>query len=520
MWVTFVFRKVSRTLKRVIPLVIAMGLLMGCVRPWGSTSIFDIPRTPERQPTQYVPVQPVSPTTSTEVMQEPVSMTPSPEIENELPAGEQTNPKTYTVQPGDTLGNIARQFNVDLALLIAANQLSNPDRIDVGQELIIPVAEDFPQGPDFIIIPDSELVFGPSTTTFKMGTFVENQPGVLKDYHEDRNGESFSGTELIEKISRDFSVNPRLLLAILEYQSGWVTKPSPPAETRKYPVGYRGNEQITGLYRQIGWAANMLNYGYYLWKAGGVKGWVLADQTYVLVPESINAGTAGVQYLFSLLYGKEEWMKAVGPQGVYATYARLFGSPQALAFEPLIPENLTQPEMILPFAPGTIWYFTGGPHPAFGTGSAWGALDFAPPGDAYGCYTSSDWVTAVADGVIVRSGDGAVVQDLDGDGFEQTGWTVLYYHIASSGRVSEGRYLKAGDDIGHPSCEGGVSNGTHLHIARRYNGEWISADGAIPFVLSGWISTGDGIPYEGRLIKGEQIVTAWDKRLNENQIGR
>jgi hypothetical protein len=35
--------------------------------------------------------------------------------------------------------------------------------------------------------------------------------------------------------------------------------------------------------------------------------------------------------------------------------------------------------------------------------------------------------------------------------------------------------VKTGDRIGHPSCEGGAANATHVHIARRYNGEWIPA---------------------------------------------
>ena len=100
---------------------------------------------------------------------------------------------------------------------------------------------------------------------------------------------------------------------------------------------------------------------------------------------------------------------------------------------------------------------------------------------------SDAWVVALADGLIVRSGNGAVIQDLDSDGFEQTGWTVLYLHIETRDRVEVGVKLKAGERIGHPSCEGGVSNGTHVHLARRYNGEWIAADGQIPFNLDGWI---------------------------------
>jgi hypothetical protein len=78
--------------------------------------------------------------------------------------------------------------------------------------------------------------------------------------------------------------------------------------------------------------------------------------------------------------------------------------------------------------------------------------------------------------------------------------------------------VKVGDRIGHPSCEGGVSNGTHVHFARRYNGVWISADGALPFDLEGWISSGDGVEYDGWLSRDGKTIEAWDRRLPENQI--
>jgi hypothetical protein len=64
------------------------------------------------------------------------------------------------------------------------------------------------------------------------------------------------------------------------------------------------------------------------------------------------------------------------------------------------------------------------------------------------------------------------------------------------------------DRIGHASCEGGISTGTHLHIARKYNGEWIAADGPIPFVLSGWTAFAGEKPYVGKLIKGDKIIPA------------
>jgi lipoprotein NlpD len=48
------------------------------------------------------------------------------------------NPETYVVQPNDTLYGIAIRFGVDLNQLIELNGLSDPNDIQVGQELKIP----------------------------------------------------------------------------------------------------------------------------------------------------------------------------------------------------------------------------------------------------------------------------------------------------------------------------------------------------------------------------------------------
>jgi murein DD-endopeptidase MepM/ murein hydrolase activator NlpD len=177
--------------------------------------------------------------------------------------------------------------------------------------------------------------------------------------------------------------------------------------------------------------------------------------------------------------------------------------------------------MQLPFEAGATWSFTGGPHGGWDSGSAWAALDFAPPGEAAGCTPSEAWVVAGTNGLIVRAENGAVIQDLDNDGYEQTGWTILYMHIESRDRVEPNTYVYVGDKIGHPSCEGGFSNGTHVHLARRYNGEWIPADGNLPFNLEGWISSGNGVEYDGSLTRGDKVVEAWEGVYeNLNQISR
>jgi len=71
--------------------------------------------------------------------------------------------------------------------------------------------------------------------------------------------------------------------------------------------------------------------------------------------------------------------------------------------------------------------------------------------------------------------------------------------------------------MGHASCEGGESNGTHIHFARKYNGEWVIANGAIPFVLDGWTVHGEDIPHDG-FMKGS--MTRGDQTVIADEVGQ
>ena len=53
-----------------------------------------------------------------------------------------TAPTTYIVQPGDMLNDIAARFGVSVQAILAANpQITNPNRLTVGEELLIPGQE-------------------------------------------------------------------------------------------------------------------------------------------------------------------------------------------------------------------------------------------------------------------------------------------------------------------------------------------------------------------------------------------
>jgi LasA protease len=311
---------------------------------------------------------------------------------------------------------------------------------------------------------------------------------------------------MVDFVSINYIVNPKLLLAILEYQGNALTGAQPPV-----------SKNLLGFYRtywespylQLVMAANTLNNGYYGWRTGQLI--EFDDRNNILVrPDPWQtAGSVAIQYYFSQIYSGDRYALATSPQGLSQVYTTMFGDPWSIEYQ-LIPGSLRQPELFLPFPRDQVWSFTGGPHTGWGNGEPLAAVDFAPPADKSGCFIANEknYVTAMADGLVVRSSDDGMALDLDKDGDERTGWVIFYLHTAREERALLGTEVRQGDKIGYPSCVGGHSTGTHVHIARKYNGEWIMADGVIPLVMSGWVAHNGSREYLGTLTKGGAVVIA------------
>jgi LasA protease len=416
---------------------------------------------------------------------------------------------TYLARSGDTLQAVAKRFGVEPGQITSLVGLPGSGLLIPEQVLVIPNELGEIRYTE-ILLPDSEVVNSPSARDFNVEEFILAAGGYLGEHRELVNGSWLSGADIVSKVSLENSINPRLLLALLEQRSGWVYGELDDTEQLNYPIGFYVPD-YKGLYYEMVLTATHLGVGYYGWRSGEKISLTFQDGSWLRLAPGLNPGTAALQTFLSKISDQEEWRTTLyGTQGFVELYATMFGDPWSwqAQYGTLLPEGLTQPELLLPFSLGERWSFTGGPHRSWNAGSPRGALDFSPVTGEPVCTISRAWVTASAEGIITRASDNVMAIDLDADGYEQTGWVLVYLHIVAEEDALLGGYVAADAPLGHPSCERGNSTGTHIHLARKFNGEWIPAGGALPFVLSGWEAQMGERNYQGSLHKGDRSISA------------
>lgn len=414
----------------------------------------------------------------------------------------------YIAQPGDTVPALAARFNTSAEAIMAHNSVIPKDATTMppGFPMKIPINYRNPWGSPFQILPDALFAYGPYDTGFNARAEVDRKPGWFKYYSAYASQENRRGGEIVQAIANEYSISPKLLLAILEYLTGALSEPRQPRDDILNGVfGFPGvnAQSISSQYNRL---SNFLNAAFYEYRSGRMLTYELRDgQLYWADPWQNAASVALMQY-FARVLEPDDFFKAIGPKGFRHTYELLWGEIPSNAVT--IEGSLRQPELQLPFEENLSWAYTGGPHTAWGADQPYAAIDFAPPSTKSGCTPSDLWVVAPATGEIVRTDTGLAILDLDMDHNERTGWNIMFLHLLTTSIPPVGTIVQTGERLGHPSCDGGRSTGTHVHIARKYNGEWMDATGIIPWNLEGWITVGEGIPYVGYLKRHSAIVIA------------
>ncbi|HZM22974.1 MAG TPA: hypothetical protein VFC02_14595, partial [Anaerolineales bacterium] len=159
----------------------------------------------------------------------------------------------YYSQNGDWLPAVAKRFGVEISEITSPKILPEKGFLDAGTLLIIPDRQEdgiqFTQSLQFL--PDSEFVFSSAAVDFDIAAYVREAGGYLSTYREYLGTTGWtSGAGVIERAAYENSINPRLLLAILDYESHWVRGNPENKFLTEYPMGYE-NFRNKGMFLQL-----------------------------------------------------------------------------------------------------------------------------------------------------------------------------------------------------------------------------------------------------------------------------
>ena len=86
-----------------------------------------------------------------------------------------------------------------------------------------------------VLLPDGDFVYGPPLYGWDLGRYVVAKGGYLARYYEPGDEGLRAGADIVQDVAQDYGISPRLLLALIEMHSGWVSNPQPDEQT--YPLG-------------------------------------------------------------------------------------------------------------------------------------------------------------------------------------------------------------------------------------------------------------------------------------------
>lgn len=308
----------------------------------------------------------------------------------------------------------------------------------------------------FIYTPDDML-------NFDVASFVnDNMPGITPH------------TEEIQHWSAYSSISPKILISLFSYHS-------PDAKLEKLTPKqlHTALSTISGkstLNEQIKDISYALSTAYYQALDQNEK----HPEAYAL--NTLLASRPSSEPSSSKAHGTAPEGQETGFSTVYFELFPTQNQPTLTS-----PNNKTLPSvglLQLPYPIGQSWQTWGGTHSNSGTNSGpKSSLDFRLGRLNFGADTSNIWVASAINGRVVRHSSCFV--EVIGD----NGWSTGYYHldniVVSSGqRISRNtRLSNYADNKPQSLCQGGSSNGPHVHFSLKRNGAHFSLDQVL---LSGY----------------------------------
>ncbi len=345
--------------------------------------------------------------------------------------------------------------------------------------------------PPAVLFDDGRFTSEQGLTVPTIQALLEQQPGPLKSALISVGDRNQSLAEVVVGQAYLYSLNPKLLLALLEYQSQLLSDPNPSAERLDWAMAFHGeDEKWQGLHAQLRWAARELRRG--------VRDYpVVTELTYKPdgdeevkgpLPEGLNAASYAVLRVLAQTRTPEEVAQLLADGSFVATYSKLFEDPRAPLgplpgpAQPFLRSPLPKPTYVTSFFDheypflvqnGSLvsWWGRRETEVSYDGHDGWDyglrppdPILAAAPGTVVWVGNSDDGCATPARGVIIDHGNG---------------YRTLYWHLSEI-HVELGQQVSAGDQLGIVGASG-CAIGPHLHFQTQYLGRDVD-----PY---GWCST-------------------------------
>lgn len=373
-----------------------------------------------------------------------------------------------------------------------------------------------PQARTEDFLSDGQFVFGPNVGKFDVASYLRGVGSPLYEY-----------ADVIELWCAYASVNPRVVLTLIEMRSGLVRRNSNANVAN--PIGYSQlgfEEQVKILVIEL--ATNFYEYLYtYGSRSNGLSptkrridtSVKLDDGSIITLPINIQAGSYAVLRTLAPISTKEEFSfisSTSASLGFISTYHELFPGDDPLDESNQINPMTAPPADLLqfPFPVGSSWWFNG-PHNwnGAGYGPPYSSMDFGTSANSCSSPPTGDWSVAAAGSSGYHPGDYSCWFRVD----HGNGWSTSYYHLRN---VRGNGSISRNDPIGTIACEtcaGGSASAPHVHFSLLYNGAYTDLDGT---KLSGWtIHVGNGSYNSGYIERDGQTKYPYQYVYNDGIPG-
>jgi murein DD-endopeptidase MepM/ murein hydrolase activator NlpD len=312
--------------------------------------------------------------------------------------------------------------------------------------------------------------YEPNFAQPEVQAFLDAQPGILKTARLRVGDRTQSFAEVLVGMTSLFSVNPKILLAMLEQQSRLLSTAEPAPSQLAVAMGYDAAGR-RGLWGQLRWAAVELRHAARDYGGGTVI--TFADGTRRdLGPVSMP------RYALSRTLARTTSPGGLEArlQGFLQTYTRLFGDPRAVPLDwpppaqPFMRAPMEEPRQITSFFDHNAPFLEENGSLV----SYWGRAEETL---SYDGHTGWDYALAPPDAVLAAAPGTVIFAGNSDDGCgiaraviidHRNGYRTLYWHL-SQFAVEAGQQVEAGQKIGVAGDTGCVT-GPHLHFQTQYFG--------------------------------------------------